>query len=182
VSHFSKYLFAVNRRLLVGKARRLLELIEKMNAGHKFTVGQLADELKVSYRTMLRDLQEIEELGVPLYSENGVHGGYQVLRKDKKAAIAEEPFCRIINVPTFHAVGFEYTMPLPSSGEAEVLIPRLWLLLEQRINEIGDVVDRKKRTSIIFHRVHEAVVHICYEVPSICPIPQDMVGLSVPVR
>jgi predicted transcriptional regulator len=106
------------RRFLVGKARRLLELIEKMNTGHKFTVGQLADEFKVSYRTMLRDLQEIEKMGIPLYSENGVHGGYRVLRRDNKTSLAEGPFCRIINVPTFHAVGFEYTMPLPSSGLA----------------------------------------------------------------
>jgi predicted transcriptional regulator YdeE len=131
---------------------------------------------------MLRDLQEIGDFGVPLFSENGVHGGYQVLRRNRQSVHVEKPFCRIINIPTFHAVGFGYTMPLPSSGEAEVLIPRLWLLLEQRIDEIGDVVDRRKRTSIIFHRVHEAVVHVCYEVPSICPIPQDMVGLSVPAR
>lgn len=166
----------------MGKAKRLLELIEKMKTGHKFTVGQLADEFKVSYRTMLRDLQEIGEMGVPIYSENGVHGGYRVLRRDNKTAQAEEPVCRIINVPAFHAVGFEYTMPLPSSGEAQVLIPRLWLLLEQRINEIGDVVDRRKRTSVIFHRANEAVVHVCYEVPHFRPIPPDMVGLSVPKR
>ncbi len=65
----------------MGKAKRLLELIEKMKTGQKYTVGQLANEFEVSYRTMLRDLQEIGEIGVPLYSENGVNGGYRVLKK-----------------------------------------------------------------------------------------------------
>lgn len=166
----------------MGKAKRLLELIEKLKTGQKFTVGQLADEFEVSYRTMLRDLQEIGEMGVPLYSENGVYGGYQVLKRETKASQIEEPFCRMINVPAFHVIGFAYTMPLPSSGEAQVLIPRLWLLLEQRIHEIGDVVNRKKRTSVIFHSSDEAVVHVCYEVRNIQPVPSGMVGLSVPER
>lgn len=73
-------------------------------------------------------------------------------------------------------------MPLPSSGEAQVLIPRLWLLLEQRIHEIENVVDRKKRTSVIFHSPDEAIVHVCYEVQTVAPVPSGMVGLSVPSR
>jgi predicted transcriptional regulator YdeE len=166
----------------VGKAKRLLELIEKMKTGQKFTVRQLANEFEVSYRTMLRDLQEIGEIGVPLYSENGVNGGYRVLKRESKTPLIEEPFCRMINVPAFHAIGFAYTMPLPSSGEAEVLIPRLWLHLEQRIGEIRDVVNRRKRTSVIFHSPEEAVVHVCYEVRSLQPVPSGMIGLSVPER
>jgi Predicted transcriptional regulator len=166
----------------MGKAKRLLELIEKIKTGQKFTVGHLADEFEVSYRTMLRDLNEIGEMGIPLYSENGVYGGYRVLKRESKASQSEEPFCNIINVPAFHVVGFAYTMPLPSSGEAQVLIPRLWLLLEQRIREIGDVVNRRKRTSVIFHSPDQAIVHVCYEVRNTQPIPSGMVGLSVPER
>lgn len=65
----------IDRRILMNKAIRLLKLIDKLNTGLKFTVRHLADEFEVSYRTMLRDLQEVEEMGIPLYSENGVHGG-----------------------------------------------------------------------------------------------------------
>jgi predicted transcriptional regulator YdeE len=165
----------------VGKAKRLLEVIERMKNGQKFTVRSLANEFGVSYRTMLRDLQEIGEMGVPLYSENGVHGGYRVLKRESKPSLVE-PLCKLINVPAFHAIGFAYTMPMPSSGEAEVLIPRLWLHLEQRIDEIGDVVNRRKRTSVIIHRPEEAVVHVCYEVRNLQPVPSGMIGLSVPAR
>ncbi|MDI5790915.1 HTH domain-containing protein [Bacillus licheniformis] len=41
----------------------------------------MAREFGVSKRTVLRDLQELSEMGVPLYSETGPHGGYQVLNE-----------------------------------------------------------------------------------------------------
>lgn len=52
-----------------------------VNRKRKFTVKELAREFDVSSRTILRDLQELSELGVPLYSEVGPHGGYQVLKE-----------------------------------------------------------------------------------------------------
>ncbi|MCZ8521168.1 MULTISPECIES: helix-turn-helix transcriptional regulator [Paenibacillus] len=63
------------------KSKRLLELMQTVNRKRKFTVKELAQEFGVSTRTMLRDLQELSELGVPLYSETGPHGGYQVLNE-----------------------------------------------------------------------------------------------------
>jgi predicted DNA-binding transcriptional regulator YafY len=43
-------------------------------------VKELAEEFGVSSRTMLRDLQELSGLGIPLYSEVGPNGGYRVLQ------------------------------------------------------------------------------------------------------
>jgi HTH domain len=63
------------------KAKRLLELMMTVNRKRKFTVKELAEEFGVSTRTILRDLQELSELGVPLYSEVGPHGGYHVLNE-----------------------------------------------------------------------------------------------------
>lgn len=63
------------------KTKRLFELFMTVNAKRKFTVQELADEFGVSRRTILRDLQELAEIGVPLYSEVGAGGGYQVLRE-----------------------------------------------------------------------------------------------------
>ncbi len=65
----------------MSKSKRLMELMLTVNRMRKFTVGELAREFGVSQRTILRDLQELGELGVPLYSEVGPHGGYQVLRE-----------------------------------------------------------------------------------------------------
>jgi len=63
----------------MGKSRRLIELMMAVNRMRRFTVRELAEQFEVSQRTMLRDLQELSALGVPLYSEVGPHGGYQVL-------------------------------------------------------------------------------------------------------
>lgn len=65
----------------MSKAKRLMDLMMTVNRMRKFTVKELANEFDVSPRTILRDLQELIELGVPLYSEVGPHGGYQVLKE-----------------------------------------------------------------------------------------------------
>ncbi|WP_163528063.1 helix-turn-helix transcriptional regulator [Halobacillus ihumii] len=65
----------------MSKSKRLMELMMTVNRKRKFTVKELAEEFDVSSRTVLRDLQELSELGVPLYSEVGPHGGYQVLNE-----------------------------------------------------------------------------------------------------
>ena len=52
-----------------------------INAKKKFTVGELANEFSVSKRTILRDLQELEQAGFPLYSEVGAAGGYHILKE-----------------------------------------------------------------------------------------------------
>ncbi|MGN4447592.1 helix-turn-helix transcriptional regulator [Bacillus cereus group sp. MYBK79-1] len=61
------------------KAQRLIQLIMLVNERKKFTIQEMADECGVSRRTMIRDLMELSELGVPLYSEAGPRGGYRVL-------------------------------------------------------------------------------------------------------
>jgi predicted DNA-binding transcriptional regulator YafY len=63
----------------MSKSKRLIELMMVVNRRRQFTVKELAQEFGISRRTMLRDLQELSELGVPLYSEVGPHGGYRVL-------------------------------------------------------------------------------------------------------
>ena len=57
----------------MSKAKRLNEMIMMVNRKKRFTVGELAREFGVSKRTVLRDLQELSEMGVPLYSETGPH-------------------------------------------------------------------------------------------------------------
>lgn len=65
----------------MSKSKRLLELMMTVNRKRRFTAKELAQEFQVSPCTILLDLQELSELGVPLYSEVGSHGGYQVLRE-----------------------------------------------------------------------------------------------------
>ncbi|MFT0802845.1 HTH domain-containing protein [Bacillus swezeyi] len=47
----------------------------------RFTARELAAEFGVSYRSILRDLDELSALGVPVYSETGANGGYYLLNE-----------------------------------------------------------------------------------------------------
>ncbi|RUT33678.1 YafY family transcriptional regulator [Paenibacillus zeisoli] len=63
------------------KSQRLIQLIMRINAKQSFTVRELADEFGLSTRTITRDLQELSELGVPVYSIQGRGGGYKLLQE-----------------------------------------------------------------------------------------------------
>ncbi|MDQ8734611.1 YafY family protein [Paenibacillus sp. LHD-38] len=63
------------------KSQRLFQLMMMVNARKAFTVQELADELGVSSRTITRDLLELSELGVPVYSVQGRGGGYRLLQE-----------------------------------------------------------------------------------------------------
>jgi len=68
-------------RWVMQKAQRLIQLIMRINAKPSFTVRELADEFGLSTRTITRDLQELSELGVPVYSIQGRGGGYKLLQE-----------------------------------------------------------------------------------------------------
>ncbi|MZQ87462.1 WYL domain-containing protein [Paenibacillus sp. 5J-6] len=65
----------------MNKTQRLIQLMMVVNERMAFTTKELAQEFGVSERTMHRDLQELSELGMPLYTEFGPHGGYRLLKK-----------------------------------------------------------------------------------------------------
>jgi predicted DNA-binding transcriptional regulator YafY len=63
----------------MSRTARLLEIMIKVQARPRFTVQQMAAEFGVSRRTMLRDLQALSSMGVPLFATPGPHGGYGLL-------------------------------------------------------------------------------------------------------
>ncbi|TFE23737.1 helix-turn-helix transcriptional regulator [Cohnella luojiensis] len=63
------------------KSQRLIRMIMMINAKKSFTVQELADDFGLSTRTITRDLQELSELGVPIYSVQGRGGGYRLLQE-----------------------------------------------------------------------------------------------------
>ncbi len=124
----------------MSKAKRLIELMLTINTKKKFTVGELAREFQVSKRTILRDLQELSEAGMPLYSEVGVNGGYQVL---KERTLPPITFTESEAVAMFFAYqSLQYYGSLPFEPESVSALLKFYNILpsdvKERVNVLKD--------------------------------------------
>lgn len=64
---------------VMNKSERIQRELFFVNSHKEFNLTDLMREFQISRSTALRDLAELEQLGVPFYVENGRYGGYKVL-------------------------------------------------------------------------------------------------------
>ncbi len=79
----------IERYLWRMRASRLVGLLGLLQARGRMTAGQLAAELEVSPRTVLRDIEALGAAGIPVYAVRGSRGGFELLdgfRSDLPAA------------------------------------------------------------------------------------------------
>ena len=68
------------RRSLTNMAVRLISLIMLLQRRPNQKAAALAEALNVSVRTVHRYISMLDELGIPVYSERGPHGGFSLVR------------------------------------------------------------------------------------------------------
>ncbi|MGC5255793.1 helix-turn-helix transcriptional regulator [Gordonia sp. DT218] len=61
------------------RAERLLSVLMLLRSKGRMTASELAVELEVSERTILRDIEALSLSGVPVYSERGRNGGFALV-------------------------------------------------------------------------------------------------------
>lgn len=92
------------------RADRLLEILMLLQTHGKMTMADLAAELEVSRRTILRDVDALSFIGIPIYTEGG-HGGGVMLDEHYRTnllALQEEEIRTLFldsNIKLLHEVG-----------------------------------------------------------------------------
>jgi predicted DNA-binding transcriptional regulator YafY len=61
------------------RASRLVQLLSLLQEHGRLTTGQLAAQLEVSQRTVLRDIEALSSAGVPVYGVRGKQGGFELV-------------------------------------------------------------------------------------------------------
>ncbi len=61
------------------RASRLVTLLGLLQARGRMSTRQLAAELEVCERTVLRDIEALSSAGIPVYATRGRHGGFELL-------------------------------------------------------------------------------------------------------
>ncbi|MBU5591691.1 YafY family transcriptional regulator [Clostridium sp. MSJ-4] len=62
------------------KSERLNDMIQYLNGVEFFNLSDLMDKYNISKSTALRDINSLEKLGMPIFSEYGRHGRYGILK------------------------------------------------------------------------------------------------------
>ena len=70
------------------RASRLVALIGLLQARGQLSAGQLARELEVSPRTVLRDIEALSAAGIPVYAVRGRLGGFSLVAAYEPVLIA----------------------------------------------------------------------------------------------
>lgn len=61
------------------KSERLNDLMVYLNGKNTFNLKEIMNKYKISKSTALRDIQSLEEMGMPIYSQSGRNGFYGIL-------------------------------------------------------------------------------------------------------
>lgn len=71
----------------MSKSERINQEMLFLSGKQQFNLADLMREFGISKSTALRDIQELERLGVPLYTEEGRYGGYRLVHQSLLAPI-----------------------------------------------------------------------------------------------
>ncbi|WP_114647907.1 helix-turn-helix transcriptional regulator [Staphylococcus aureus] len=121
------------------KSVRLYNMIEYCNENRNFKLNDLMSEFNISRSTALRDIKEIEALGVPLYSNLGKNGGYTIIgnRDQTKIAISDEELKALV----FTLSSISNVSNLPFQTEYQEILKKLYNNSNKKelINQYNDL-------------------------------------------
>ncbi|EON34761.1 putative transcriptional regulator [Gordonia terrae C-6] len=111
------------------RAERLIALLMLLKKHERVTAAELAAELGVSERTVLRDIDALSLSGVPVYAERGRHGGFALLpgyRTDLTGLTVDEATSLLagtgrVDSPAFASAMRKVTAALPEAHRSQAV-------------------------------------------------------------
>mgnify|MGYP003370245265 CR=1 FL=1 len=116
---------------------RQLEIVLYLNEIKKTTIQELADKFEVSKRTIMRDINRISSIGVPIHTQPGYQGGVSIPGTYKFQQSFFSPDEIEDLVLALHIIGNLRKRDVKSSilKKLELLVPELTFLKEQDFTE-----------------------------------------------
>ncbi|MDU2130542.1 MAG: HTH domain-containing protein [Staphylococcus epidermidis] len=120
----------------MNKLERQNRIIQTIQSSDKITASQLAKQFNVSKRTILRDIDELEDQGVKVYARHGKLGGYQI--KDAHAKITLSLTEQQLSALFLTLNESQSNSTLPYQNEIRAIIKQCLNLPQTRLRKLLD--------------------------------------------
>lgn len=108
---------------MLNPTARVLALLALLQTHHHLSGGDLANRLGVDRRTLRRYIRTLEELGIPVTTERGCHGGYRLMPSFKLPPLmftAEESQALALGLKSALHMGLSESAPAVESARAKL--------------------------------------------------------------
>ncbi|MBF8221864.1 helix-turn-helix transcriptional regulator [Halomonas sp. 328] len=108
---------------MLNPTARVLALLELLQTHRHLSGGELAERLGVDRRTLRRYIRTLEELGIPVTTERGRHGGYRLMPGFKLPPLmlsSEEALAVSLGLLAAEALGMAETTPALDTARAKL--------------------------------------------------------------
>jgi predicted DNA-binding transcriptional regulator YafY len=128
-------------------ATRILAVLELLQTHGRMSGAELSQRLQVDRRTLRRYIARLEEMGVPVTTERGVHGGYQLIAGYKMPPMMftnDEALVLSLGLVAARGIGLAEGAPAVSSARAKLerVLPAT---IQKRARAIDETVALEKR-------------------------------------
>ncbi|OGT58248.1 MAG: transcriptional regulator [Gammaproteobacteria bacterium RIFCSPHIGHO2_12_FULL_63_22] len=125
-----------------GPTTRVLSLLELLQARGRVSGSELAQALGVDGRTLRRYIVMLEELGLPISTERGRHGGYQLIAGFKLPPMMfsdDEALALALGLLAARGLGLADAAPAVTSAQAKLerVMPKA---LQRRLRAVDETI------------------------------------------
>ena len=132
------------------KIDRLMGIVVYLLSNGRTSAQKLSEEFEVSARTIMRDLESLDQAGIPIQSFYGVEGGYQIM---DSFVLEKQVLSKIQHIS--HTKDATISVDLSVAGEDDKINKQLSLL--------EDAIERKCIVRFSYTNSHDEVKEIQVE-------------------